>query len=671
MKHWLARIGSLAVAAICLLILVQCFANATWFLSPAGRGGVEARAEPPPPRDPVGNHRVGEWPAENGRDFREAPSLAALVASGELPPVAQRLPENPLVIASPQQCGPYGGTWQRFATSVSDVNVFAARIAYEGLVRWDPIGTDVWPNLATHWDISEDGRTYTFYLRRGVKWSDGAPFTADDIVFWYEDVALYEDLTPVPPFELLLEGKPAQLAKLDPYTVRFTFEESNGLFLKRMASGLSYMMVMFPAHYFRDFHPRYRAKAELEALAAQEGLASWRDVWRNRTMYVSNPEMPHLWAWGVKTPAPAQPIEFERNPYYWKVDPEGNQLPYIDRMTFDIYDAELINLKAIEGALGMQMRHIMLHNYPLFMAKQRTGGYHVLDWINGHGGTLNLPLNLNHHDPVLREVFHDPRFRKALSLAINREELNQVGYYGLGNPRQCGPPEWSRYYDPAYAQAYVEYDPERANALLDEMGLTKRTGRGIRLRPDGEPFQLFIDFPIMAGNIQLMELVAQYWTDVGIKTDVKILARELFYRRKEGLMQDVAVWWPSDEQEPLMDPRWFLPFSLESNQAIGYARWYMSYGKQGVEPHGDLRKTIDLYRQIEKTPDEDAQMQLFQEILDLNRENLWVIGTIGDVPVPVIVKDTFRNVPDQAIYGWIFRTPGNAAPECFAIEEEG
>lgn len=614
---------------------------------------------------------MGEWPAGKPRDFKQAPVLDPLVRSGALPPVEDRLPENPLVVTPPEQCGPYGGTWRRYATSVSDIGVFSARLAYDGLVRWDPTGTEVWPNLATHWDISEDGREFTFYLRRGVKWSDGAPFTADDIVFWYEDVAVYSDLVPVLPPELLLEGKPGLLEKLDSHTVRFIFEKPNGLFLKRMASGFSHVMVTFPAHYFRQFHPRYRPMAELEAVAREEGLASWRDVWRNRTVYVSNPEMPHLWAWSVKTPAPAQPVEFARNPYYWKVDPEGNQLPYIDTMTFDIYDAELINLKAIEGAVGMQMRHIMPHNYPLFKAKQRLGGYHVLDWTNGSGGTLNLPLNLNHHDPVLRQVFQDARFRKALSLAINRDELNEVGYFGMGAPRQCGPPESSPYYDAAYAQAYVEYDPERANALLDDMGLTERTRHGIRLRPDGKPFQVFIDFPNMAGNVQLMELVAQYWSNVGIKTDVKILARELFYQRKAGMVQDVAVWWPSDEQEPLIDPRWFIPFSEESNHAVGYARWFMTNGQRGEEPRGDVRKTIDLYRRIENTPGEETQVALFRQILDLNRENLWVIGTIGDMPVPVIVKDTFRNVPDVAIYGWIFRTPGNTAPECFAIEERG
>ncbi len=669
-KRGLMQLGSLGIAVVCLIALIQLFSNAAWFLSPAGRVHSDVHAEPPPPRDPVGNHTLDEWPAERGREFRQAPTLDHLVESGVLPPVEERLPENPLVVVPPQQYGPYGGTWRRFATSVGDVGVFAARLAYEGLVRWDPMGREVWPNLATHWDISSDAREYTFYLRRGVRWSDGEPFTADDLVFWYEDVAFYEELSPVPPPEMLIGGEYGRLEKLDDYTIRITFNEPNGLFMKHMASGFSAMMLLFPAHYFRQFHPRHRPIEEIRAIAASEGLASWQDVWRNRTVYVSNPEMPHLWAWGVRIPSPAQPVEFARNPYYWKVDPEGNQLPYIDAMTFDIFDAELINMKAIEGAIGMQMRHIMLHNYPLFMAKQRTGGYRVLDWINGSGGTINVPLNLNHNDPVLREVFSDGRFRKALSLAINRDEMNMVGYYGLGAPRQCAPPRWSRYYDPAYEQAYVEYDPETANALLDDMGLTERNNRGVRLRPDGRPFQLFIDFPTMVGNAQLMELVAQYWTDVGIKTDVKLLARELFYQRKAGLMQDVAVWWPADEQEPLIDPRWFIPFSLESNHAIGYARWFMSYGRSGIEPEGPIREAIELYRQIERTPDEDRQVELFQKILDLNREHLWVIGTIGDVPAPVIVKDTFRNVPDEAISGWIFRTPGNTAPECYAIEGE-
>ena len=206
--------------------------------------------------------------------------------------------------------------------------------------------------------------------------------------------------------------------------------------------------------------------------------------------------------------------------------------------------------------------------------------------------------------------------------------------------------------------------------MLDEIGLDKRNADGVRLRPDGKPLVLNVETTGMVGGIRSLELVADYWRKVGIQSEVKLLARQLLYARKAALMHDVGVWWPADEQMPLLDPRWFLPFSAESIQAIGYATWYRSGGKGGVEPHGDIRKCIDLYRQIESTADEAKQKKLFQEILDLNRENLWVLGMVGEVPLIFLVHDSFRNVPEVAIAGWIFRTPGNTAPECYAIVSE-
>jgi len=662
----------LAAAALFVVLLIELFAYTTWLLSGAGR--VEADAEAPSSpapheaRPPVGHHAVREWPAGRNRaEFREAPMLEALVEASQLPPVTERLPANPLVIVPPEQCGPYGGTWTRFATSVGDIGVFEARLAYEGLVRWDPMGREILPNLAVRWEIEDQGRTFTFWLRRGVRWSDGVPFTADDIVFWYEDTLNNRDLTPVVPREWKTGEDPVQLDQLDAYTVRFRFAEPKGLFLKQLASGQGYAIVANAAHYFRQFHPRYTPLEELEAQARAEGVGQWYRLWRKRASYVSNPDRPFLWAWVVKTPAPAQPVVFERNPYYWKVDPQGNQLPYIDRVTFDTYDPELINMKAVEGGIGMQTRHLEFSNFPLFTGKQQSGGYRALEWPNAGGGTLLVALNLNHQDPVMHDIIGDRRFRIALSHAIDRDEINEVGYFGMGMPRQNGPPATSPYYMPEYEKAYIEYDPERARQLLDDMGLNRRNRNGVRLRPDGKPIQLFIDMASMSGNAQLLELVAEYWTAVGVKTDLKLLARELFYRRKAALMHDCGVWWPSDEQEPTIDPRWFLPFSQESIQGIDYATWFRTGGRKGAEPPTPIRRCIELYQQIELETESEVQIRLFKDIIELNRQHLWVIGTIGDVPAPVIVKDTFRNVPDEALCGWIFRTPGNTAPECYAI----
>jgi len=672
MKRTLVILGCFLAVSLGLLVVVELLARATWALSGAGDtplASLEGIAVPERnPQEPKALHAVAEWPAERGRAFQEAPSLAEQVRAGSLPPVAERLPDNPLVIVPPEQRGPYGGTWARFATDTNDAGVYEARLSYDGFVRWDPMGRRILPNLATRWEIADGGRSYTFWLRRGVRWSDGQPFSADDLMFWYRDVLQDPELTPIAPVDFRRGGELVKLDKLDDYTVRFRFKAPHGLFLQMMASGLSYPLLDFPAHYLKQFHPNYVPKEKLEAAAKAKGFHFWYQLFGERRDW-RNPECPRLWAWLIHD-ATSLPISFRRNPYYWKVDPDGRQLPYLDRVTFGIFDVETINLKAMNGEVGMQSRHMDFANYPLFMENRKKAGYRVLHWISAGGSVMQLAPNLNlKTDPVLRNIFADRRFRIALSHAIDREAINEVAYFGIGKPRQCAPPPASPYASPEYERAHIRHDAARANELLDEMGLSARDAHGVRLRPDGAPLSLFIETTSMTGNARMLEMVAHDWTQVGVKTEVKVTARQLFYTRKTALLHQVGVWWAADELLPLIDPRWFLPYSAESIHAIGYARWHSSAGKAGIEPQGDLRRCIDLYREIQQTPDEAEHRRLFAEIIELNRKNLWVIGTIGEVPTIVIASDRMRNVPEVAVYGWIFRSPGNTAPECYALQD--
>jgi peptide/nickel transport system substrate-binding protein len=228
------------------------------------------------------------------------------------------------------------------------------------------------------------------------------------------------------------------------------------------------------------------------------------------------------------------------------------------------------------------------------------------------------------------------------------------------------PPPSSSFYSPGLERAYVEHDPARAMALLDDMGLTERSRSGARLRPDGKPIKLFIETTAL--NNRVLELVAGYWTTVGVKTVVKEEARQLFYQRKRALMHDVGVWGGADEQIPVLDPRWFIPYSDESIQAIDYARWYRTEGLRGETPYPAVREAIELFWKIEETPDREEQIRLFRKIARLNAETLWVIGVIGGLPSIYLVSDSFRNVPHVAVSGWSFRAPGNTAIECYAIE---
>jgi len=653
------------VVGVCVffVLLIELMAAATWKLSGAGK---VSAPEKDVVRAPVGWHRVAEW--SGAQAFHEAPILSELVKAGKLPPVSERLPVDPQVVIPPEQVGPYGGTWRRFGTDVADIQTYVVhRIPYPNMLRWDPSAKVLLPNLVTRWKIEDGARTFTFWLRKGVRWSDGVPFTTEDILFWYQHVLQNKDLTPSIAREYKRGGELMQVEKVDDYTIRFRFKEPNGRFLENMAAMPGYEMIDLAAHYFKQFHPDFVLEETLNAQAKEKKFDFWYQRFQSLRDW-PNPDCPRLWPWIVTKPPPARPIVLERNPYYWKVDPQGNQLPYIDRVTFEIFDPETINLKAINGEIGMQGRHIKFENYPLLMENRKQGHYRVLKWADSNGGTNNLALNMNSKDPVKQRLFGDKRFRIALSLAINRQEINEACFFGIGSPRQCAPPPSSPFYSKEYERAYTNYDPAEANRLLDELGLTKRNTEGIRLRPDGQPLTIKIDCLPMSCSLSALELVADYWTAVGVKTDVNVLARQLFYQRKAALMHDVGVWFGADEQDPLLDPRWFFPWKDESIQGIDYAAWFRSNGKKGTLPPPEIRQCMDLYRQIELTPDPAEQRRLFMQIIELNRQNLWVIGTIGQVPVLYVVNDHFRNVPDVAVSGWQFRGPANTAPECYAIQ---
>ncbi len=662
---------ALAGVGMAVLLLIEVLARCCWTLSGAGKPLPVATAVAASPSiDAVAYHRVEEWPVARGRVFHQAPMLDAPVKSGTLPPVASRLPEDPQVIVPPQQIGPYGGAWRRFGTELADIQPYIAhRLPYGNLLRWGPKADRLLPNLAVKWQMSADNRACTVWLRRGVRWSDGVLFTVDDILFYFQDVLQNEELTPSIGREYKPGGEVMQVERLDLYTVRFVFAAPYGRFVHLLAGMPGIDMIDCAAHYLKQFHPRYVPMEQLTARAREEGYDDWVKLFNNARDF-KNPAMPRLWPWIVTQPPPARPIVLERNPYYWKVDPRGNQLPYIDRVTFELFDPETINMKAMNGEVGMQDRHIRFENYPLLMKHRAQGHYRVLRWVDSNGGTNILGLNLNHKDPVKAKLLGDRRFRIALSYAIDRESINQACFFGMGVPRQVAPPPTSLFAARDYANAYTAYNPAEANRLLDVCGLTRRNFEGFRLRPDNnQPLTLTIDANQMACNPGALQLVADDWTRVGIRTDVRLLARQLFYQRKDALMHDVGVWYGADEQLPTLDPRWFFPWSKESIQGVGYAAWFRSNGKKGIAPPTEIAQCMALYRRLECTADLREHQRIFRQIIDLNKHNLWVIGTIGQVPVLYVVQDSFRNVPDVAINGWQFRGPGNTAPECYAIEE--
>ena len=603
-------------------------------------------------------------------EFNEAPMLTELVEAGKLPPVEERLPEEPLVIVPVEEVGEYGGTWRRVWLGKAD-GPGPDRITTERLIYFTPDGRELVPNIAQSWEVSAEGKEFTFYLREGMKWSDGEPFTADDIMFWYEDMVLNDELTPVKPAWLTIGGNLGRVEKVSTYAVKFVFDQPYGLFLKYLAGPPGHGICYYPKHYLKQFHPNYTPEEELTALTKEAGFEFWYQLFGDKTDRWMNTDLPVLSAWKCTVPATRPIMVLERNPYYWKIDIEGNQLPYVDRINHEfVENIELVNIRAVSGQIDMQARHILWENYTLFMENRDEGNYRVAKYKDDFETNMAIALNLNHKDPVLRQIFDDDRFRKALSLAINRNEINQLCYLGMcEEPRQVVPLPESEYFCEELAYAYIDYNPGEANRLLDEMGL-KRGPDGIRLRPDGKPLMITIEFtPAFGPWADACELVAQYWTAVGVKTAVKSEERSLFYTRKAALEHDVGIWTGSVGMQPLIDPRWYMPWSEESIHAIGYAQWYQSGGKVGEKPTGDLLKTIELYEEIKKTPSDAKQKELFQEILKLNAKNLWVIGTLSSPPLLGIISNNMKNVPETGLFSWVLHSPKNFNPEQFFFKK--
>ncbi|TDD68521.1 ABC transporter substrate-binding protein [Jiangella aurantiaca] len=604
----------------------------------------------------------------------EAPMLSERVTAGELPPLAERLPERPLVVEPVEQIGVYGGQWRTAILGAADSAWLDRTIGYDQLMRWDMDFTVPQPNVAESVEATDDGRRFTVTLRAGMKWSDGAPLTADDVVFWYNDVLLNESYpTIVVPTELTTaDGTPAVVSKADQYTVVMEFAAPNGLLEQYLASGGSF--VAGPRHYLEQFHPTYNP--DVAQLAADEGHADWVALFDAKADVWGNPERPVLTPWVVVQPlGDGQRVMAERNPYYWKVDPDGRQLPYIDRVVFDIVnDEQTILLRATNGELDMHMRHINnLTNKPVLAQNRETGGYDFHDLVRSTMNQMMISLNLTHKDPALREVFQSKDFRIGLSHAIDREELIAAVYQDQGEPWQIAPRKEAEFYDEELAKQYTEYDPDEANRRLDRAGYSQRDGDGFRLRPDGER----IRFSVEVSNhepawIDSLELIKVYWAEVGIDMRTESEDRSLLLTRKEANEHDAAVWFGSAGlKDAMLDPRCYFPSNnIFSDYAIPWANWFVGKAEVSEEPPEPVKEQMSLYRDLIESIDRDRQTEIFREILRIAKEEFYAIGTVLPVGDYCIVKNTFKNVPSSLIEtGTQYPSPGPTNPEQYFIAD--
>lgn len=599
----------------------------------------------------------------------EAPMLQEMVKAGSLPPLEERLPVNPLVVEPVEMIGKYGGTWRAGLRGGSDNAWMYRTIGYDQLVTWTRDWTAVEPNIAESWEVSADATEYTFKLREGLKWSDGAPFTADDILFWYEDIVMNTDLNPSVPNWMRSGDEPAVVEKIDDFTVKFTFAQPNGVLLLRLASPDGPPVVSYPKHYMQQFHLTYNPKVVEEATSA--GFADWMAYFNSKTggggccEYFDNPELPTMNAWritqgyGENTTS----VRAERNPYYFKVDTEGNQLPYIDYIAFDVgNDVETLVLKALNGEIDYQDRHIAtFNNKAVFFDGQEAGGYRIIEKQTADNNVMEISFNLNSLDPMKNEIFNNLDFRAGLSHAINRQEIIDLVYVGQGEPWQAAPFEASPYYNEQLAHQYLEYNTDLANELLDKAGLTEKDADGFRLGPDGKRFSFTIDVPtVNTEHIDMLELVEKYWAAVGVEMKPNVIDRALGQQRLEVLEHDANVWGGPGGIGfgTLLDPRNFLPVHGHSRYAYAwYQYWVNPEGPLAQEPPASVLKQFDLYNQVNAAADPAEQTRLMREIMQIAADNFYMIG-ISKPPAPYgIAAKNLRNIMDNMPTEWQYPTP--------------
>jgi ABC-type dipeptide/oligopeptide/nickel transport system permease component/ABC-type transport system substrate-binding protein len=531
-------------------------------------------------------------------------------------------------------------------------------------------------------DSSPDKREFVVHLRKGVRWSDGHPYTADDILFWwkYEDTnATVGDLAPSR--WMVVNGGKTTVEKLDDYTVRFAFEHSYGNFLEALAS-FSLSMSSLPAHYLSKYHPDLAdpefLKREMKAFGSNNARSLYTRIKR-----FDNPECPRLWPWVLRQLKPNPPHVYVRNPYYFAVDPQGNQLPYIDRLQFDVKSTQMVGLSFANGEVSMQGRNVRYENYTELMSRQDEAGFKLYHWYPASRSSWIIHPNLTRRvDPaqpetkLKEELLSDKRFRQALSLAIDRQAIIKAEYNGQVKAAQVEPGAESPFHSEKLGKAFIEHDPARASALLDEIGLSERDVDGMRTFKDGSTMTFYLDFSAFTG-IGPGQFVVDDWAQVGVRVIAREQQRALFYAKRDSADFDFKVWTSESDFFPLLQPSQFVPPDIESYFAVNWGRWFSRGGfydanavkdvsnAQGPPKGHPMYRAYEVFVQAQQETTLADQVRVFNEALDIAAENVWTINIAEAPPFLVVVNNDLHNVPKNALYSAIIRTPANAGIETY------
>ena len=597
--------------------------------------------------------------------FQENPAIGDLNArirgNPALPALAERLPSEPLVVAPYNEIGRYGGTFDVLSNATEAGTSDFLSVRHVNLVRYSDDLQTVVPNIAKSWEWNDDFTQLTFSLRKGHRWSDGAPFTADDVKYWYDNLALNPDVMSKPKDYVLVGGERMDVVVIDPQTVQFNLPAPKPGLIAHFAT--SFAQGFQPKHFLGKWDPKLNADADamaqaagfengLAVIAAYYGNSDWTDT---PSPLLSKPdEVGSLPADVVPTLESHITItdttegrHLVANPYFHMVDTAGNQLPYINEQD-EVYinENEVRILKLVNAEVDYKEQSLQLASAPLLIENQEKGDY-TID-LRPEITLATLAFNVTSADPEKRKVFGDLRFRQAMSVAINRAEINDVAYFGLGEGKQYiafSPPP--SFVDPKWIQHFAQFDPAMANSLLDEIGMADTDGDGFRELPNGDKIVLNLQFSTQGVAGQVVELVGQHWSEVGIQTTVKEVTPDEFRSAQSSNQLDVT-WWRKSQPMAIMlgnNELWVPPFSDYFGIRTGmlWAEWVDSDGASGVEPPDYVKQMIADIDAFQSSPAGSAKSDaLGARMVENMVSNLLFIGVI-QAPAPIYHRNALKN----------------------------
>jgi peptide/nickel transport system substrate-binding protein len=604
-------------------------------------------------------------PARLPKKFREAPELAKLVSEGKLPAVAERLGSDPLVLEPVHEVGRYGGVIRRGFIGQGDFqNAVRFCSGPDSLLYWDFRFEKVVPNIARGFELSDNDRVLTVHLRKGMRWSDGQPFTADDILFWREDASLSADLSNGSS-SLQSGGEEVTVEKVDDLTVRYVSKVPNPTLPERLAGWSDFLS---------RFHPKYTSMDAVTRLAADAGFKGWAAYFKNQASWHQNPALPVVTPWVVTRAINNPPWEFGPNPYSIWVDHEGNQLPYIGKITMgNVENTEVLSLRAAAGEYDAQDRYLGVTNLPVLIENEKKGGYkiHRAPYTEVDCG---IRLNLAYEtDPELGELIRTVEFRRALSLGVDRGQINEAFFLGTSTPTATMPAEGS-IYDPGpeWRTKWATHDPKQANKLLDKIGLSAKDSAGYRLRKDGAS-RITLDYQANSGFADFVgvgEMVKRQWRAIGIDLNVVSVEANLLVQRTTAnqlMLSGQSV----GTDDPFLKGDTFLP-TVTNNYpgmiGIPYAKWFASDGQEGTEPPASLKLIKDamaLYQKGLSESDDDERVRIGKKLYTMHADQVWSIGIVGfglAVNGVYLTSNRLGNVPARVVNSLQMKSMDNTYP---------